>query len=118
VREERVVLEDGVHVAVERRGGGDVAPAQADRAGRRPLEAGDHPQHRRLTRPGRAEQGDELAVGDVQVESVDRDDAARELLADSPQGDGRWTIHELPLPLRGAKPMTPYVYGQDVVALL
>ena len=44
VREERVILEDGVHVALERRHTGDVAAVEQDATGGRPLEAGDHAQ--------------------------------------------------------------------------
>ena len=40
------------------------------------LEAGDDPQRRRLARARRAEQREELAVGDRQVDVVDRDDVA------------------------------------------
>ena len=40
----------------------------------RQLEAGDHPQHGRLARAGRAEHREELAVGDLQVDTVDRGD--------------------------------------------
>ena len=40
------------------------------------LEAGDHAQRRRLARARRAEQREELAVRDVQVDVVDRDDVA------------------------------------------
>ena len=66
VREQRVVLEDGVDVAVVRRDVGDVLAAEQDRAGRRLLEAGDHAQHRRLAGAGRPEQREELAVVDRQ----------------------------------------------------
>jgi hypothetical protein len=48
VREERVVLEDGVHVARVRRQVRDVAAAELDPAGIRPLEARDEAQRRRL----------------------------------------------------------------------
>ena len=54
VREQRVVLEDGVDVAVERRPAGDVLAAEEDPARGRLLEARDHPQHRGLARAGRA----------------------------------------------------------------
>ena len=48
VREERVVLEDGVYVAIKRRNAGHVAPMQEDAPRRRLLESGDHPQGRGL----------------------------------------------------------------------
>ena len=40
------------------------------------LEAGDHAEGRRLARAGGPEQREELALGDVEVEPVDRDDVA------------------------------------------
>ncbi len=51
VREEGVVLEDGVDVAVEGWDAGDILAVEADRALGRDLEAGDHAQRRRLPRP-------------------------------------------------------------------
>ena len=71
VREQRVVLEDGVDRPVERRATGDVRPAELDPALVGPLEAGDHPQRRRLARAGRAEHREELAARDVEVDPVD-----------------------------------------------
>ena len=43
----------------------------ADRAGGRGLEAGDHAQRRGLAAAGGAEEGDELALLDVEVEVAD-----------------------------------------------
>ena len=79
VREERVVLEDGVDrtpVGLEVR---DVVATEHDRAVGRLLEAGDHAQRGRLAAPGRAEQGEELARPDEQVEVVDRGERAEPL---------------------------------------
>ena len=47
----------------------DVRAVDRDRAGGRPLEAGDHPQRRRLAAARRAEERDELAAlgGEVEV---------------------------------------------------
>ena len=53
---------------------------EQDPAGGRQLEAGDHPQGRGLARAGRAEHREELAVADVEVDAVDRDDVAIALL--------------------------------------
>ena len=50
VREQRVVLEHRVHVALVRREAGHVRAVQQDRARGRALEAGDHPQAGRLAR--------------------------------------------------------------------
>ena len=72
VRVEGVVLEDHRDVAVLRRDVGDVAVADADRAAVDLLEAGEHPQAGRLPASGGADQDEELAVGDVEVQRVDR----------------------------------------------
>ena len=71
VREQRVVLEHHRHVALARRPGRDVLAADAQRALGRRLQPGDRTQQRRLAAAGRAEQGEELAVGDRQVDAVD-----------------------------------------------
>jgi hypothetical protein len=71
VREEGVVLEDGVHVAVVRRRVRDVGAVQENLTGGRLLEAGDHAQGRGLPAPGRPEQREELAARHVQVDAVD-----------------------------------------------
>ena len=52
---------------------------EQDPAGGRQLEAGDHPQRRRLARARRAEHREELAVADVEVDAVDGDDVAEAL---------------------------------------
>ena len=80
VREERVALEDGVHLPLVRRRRRHVGAVEQDLAAVRPLEAGDQPQRRRLAATGRSEQREELAAVDVQVDAVDRDDVG-ELLA-------------------------------------
>ena len=59
---------------------GDVVAVDQDLARGRLLEAGDHPQRRRLAAAGRAEQGEELALRDLEVELAHRDEVA-ELLA-------------------------------------
>ena len=69
VREQGVVLEDRVHVAFEGRETGDLLAGQLDPALGRALESGDHPQHGRLARAGRAEHREELAVGYLQIDS-------------------------------------------------
>ena len=53
----------------------------------RPREPGDGVQQRGLAAAGRSEQADELARGDVQIDAIERDDAA-ELLAHAPDLDG------------------------------
>src|SRR5262249_60473005 len=74
VREERIRLEDGVHVALVRRQRGDVDPAQLDPSLGRLLEAADHPQRRRLAAARGAEEREELAAVDVERDAVDGDD--------------------------------------------
>jgi hypothetical protein len=61
MREERVVLEDGVDVPLVRRCGGHVPAVEQDLALGRPLEARDHPQGGRLAATRRPEQREELA---------------------------------------------------------
>ena len=56
VREEGVVLEDRVDVALVGRQPGDVLALELDQARGRRLEAADHPQGRRLAAAGRPEQ--------------------------------------------------------------
>ena len=55
---------------------GDVPAVDQHPAAVGPVEAGDRPQRRRLAAARRAEQGEELAAGDVEVEPVERDDRA------------------------------------------
>ncbi len=66
-----------------RRWGGvsrDVALADHDAARVGPLEAGDHPQRRRLTAARRAEQREELAASDLERDVVDGGDLVERLL--------------------------------------
>ena len=89
VRIERVVLEDHGDVAVLRSRVRDVAAADPDAALVDVLETGEHAQRGRLPRARRADEHHELAVLDVEVESVDsRDVAARDRPA-SPARSGR-----------------------------
>ena len=76
VREERVVLEDGVDVARVGRLLRDVGAAEGDAARVGLLEAGDHTQRRRLSGARRAEEREEFAVGDVQIDVGDSDHVA------------------------------------------
>jgi hypothetical protein len=72
VREQRVVLEHGVDVPGVRRHPGDVAAAELDPPGVRPLEPGDQPEQGGLARTGRPEQSEELARPDLQVDVGER----------------------------------------------
>ena len=80
VREQRVVLEHRVDVALERRHVRDVAAVEQDAAGGRQLEAGDHAQGRGLAAARRPEHREELAVPDLEVDVVHGDDVAETLL--------------------------------------
>ncbi len=71
VREERVVLEHRVDVPLEGGQAGDVLAAELDRARGGGLEARDHPEHGGLAGPRRAQHREELAVGDLEVDSGD-----------------------------------------------
>ena len=79
VREQGVVLKDGVDVPLEGRHRRDVLALEFDASGRRQLEAGDQPQDRGLAGAGRAEHGEEFPVADVQVHAVYRDGVPEDL---------------------------------------
>ena len=91
VREQGVLLEDGVDVAAARGQRGDVDAAEFDHAGRRLLEPRDHPQHRRLARTRRPEDREQLAVADGQVGALDGHHVT-ENLADTDQLD-LWIVN-------------------------
>ena len=71
VRIERVVLEHHGDVALLGRHVVDDARADADLAAGDVLQPGDHAQQRRFAAARRADQDDELAVGDVDVDAMD-----------------------------------------------
>ncbi len=71
VREQRVVLEAHVDLALVGRDADHICATQQDRPGVGLLEAGDHPHRRGLAAARRAEQGDELALGDLERDVVD-----------------------------------------------
>jgi hypothetical protein len=79
VGEERVALEDRVHVPFVRRQARDGPVAEVDRPGTRLLEAADHPQRRRLPAARGPEQREEAALLDLEREVVDRRDAVEAL---------------------------------------
>ena len=72
VRVQRVALEHHGDVAVPRRQHRDVAVADEHVAVVDRLESGEHSQRRRLPAAGGTDQHEELAVGDLEVERVDR----------------------------------------------
>ena len=71
VRVQRVVLEHHRDVAVLRRDVGDIAIADQDVAGVDLFEAGEHAQRGGLSAAGGADENQELAIGDLEVELVD-----------------------------------------------
>jgi len=73
VRVQRIVLEDHCDVAVLGRDTGHVLAADLDGALVDVFEAGKHPQCGALARAAWSDQDDELAVGDVEVERVNRE---------------------------------------------
>jgi hypothetical protein len=87
VREEGVVLEDRVDVALVRRERGDVSAVEIDASVGRRLEPGDHPEARRLAGSRGSEHREEFPRSDVEVDAVDRDDVA-EALADTLEANG------------------------------
>ena len=88
VREQRVILEHGVDVPGVRRHLRDVLAAEFDPPGIRPLEPGDKPQQRGLSRPGRPEQGEELTGPHDEVDTGQRGHLAVPL-AQAGDMDGR-----------------------------
>ena len=82
VREQRVRLEHHVHGLLVRRHVGHVDAVDVDLAAGRPLEAGQHPQQRRLAAARAAEQAEDLLLVDVERDVVDGDELA-ELLRDA-----------------------------------
>ena len=79
VREQRVVLEDGVDAAPVGRDADRVDAADQDRALGRLLEAGEQAQRGRLAAARRAEQREELAAAHGEIDAVDRRDRAEAL---------------------------------------
>ena len=76
MREQRIVLEDRVHVPLVRRHAGHVDAVEDDLPLRGALEPGDHPQRRGLPAARRAEEREELAGSDLQIDAVDRGEVA------------------------------------------
>ena len=79
VREQRVGLEHHVRVAFVGRQARGVRTVHQDPALGRGLEAGEHPQRRRLAAPARPQQREELPASHVEADAVDGDDLAEAL---------------------------------------
>jgi hypothetical protein len=77
VRIERVILEHHRGVALFGRQVVDDAVGNADLAGADVLQSRDHPQQRGLAAPGRADQHDEFAIGDLDIHVMDYMDRAK-----------------------------------------
>ncbi|MNP01130.1 hypothetical protein D3C76_929340 [compost metagenome] len=90
VREQRVVLEHHADVALVRRHVVDRAPGQLDFTGGGGFEAGQHHQAGGLARAGRAKQGEELALADIQVEVFDDQRLAVVALLHTTEADQRF----------------------------
>src|SRR4029453_6876596 len=73
---EGVALENEAGVALPWRLPRDVAPAEANLAGGRRHESGDHPQRRSFAASRRSEEHDELSLADVEIHARDRADIA------------------------------------------
>ena len=84
VREKRVGLEHDAVVALCRRQAGDVAPGQFDAAGGLHLQPRDDAQQCGLAAAAGAQEADEFALRDVEVDALQRAEAA-EVLADAGQ---------------------------------
>src|SRR5437899_8196314 len=73
VAEQRIVLEHEPDLAITRVRVRRIIAVEGDRSRVRCLEPGNHPQQRRLAGAGWAEQCQQLAGGDCQIDIVDRD---------------------------------------------
>ena len=80
VRKQRVALEHGVHVALERLLIGHVGAGKQNLARRGLLKAGNHAQRRRLARAGRAQNRQELALLHIDGQVLDHMVLAVELV--------------------------------------
>ncbi len=98
VRIERVALEHHGDVAVTRIGRGDVLVVDQHTAGGRRVEAGENAQRGALARAGRAEQGEELARLDVEIDALQRGELAVHL-DDVAKTDLTLAAHRRPPPL-------------------
>ena len=78
-RIERILLQHQSHVALGRAPIGNIDAVDEHLARGRLLEPGDQAQRRRLAGAGLAEQHEELAVGDVEIEVLQRGVAAEGL---------------------------------------
>ncbi|MCY1227101.1 hypothetical protein D9M72_393610 [compost metagenome] len=76
---ERIGLEDHGEAAVGGRHGVDDLAVDGKLAARRPVETGDHAQQRGLAAARRADEDDELAVPNLQVDVMDDVDGAERL---------------------------------------
>ena len=88
VGEQRIALKHRVRRALVGREADHVLAVDQNPPRGRLLEAGDHPQGRRLAAAARAEQGEELPLADVQVEIAHRDQVA-EVLAHAVEANRR-----------------------------
>ena len=79
MRIESVGLEDHRQAALGRRRIRHVDAVDADLAAGHVLEPGDQPQERRLAAAGRADEDDELAILDLEIERGNDDDVAKRL---------------------------------------
>src|SRR5215218_6661916 len=86
MREERVALEDGVDRALVRRALRHVDPVEKDLPLGRLLEPAQHAQRGGLPTARRAEEREELAGFDLEVDAVDGGDAV-EVLAETDDGN-------------------------------
>src|SRR5690606_31095496 len=103
VRVQRVRLEHHRDVPVLRRLLVDPLAVDAQLTAGDVLQAGDHVQRRRLPAAGRADQDDELAVGDVDADLGDRKGAVRVPLAHLVQND---LSHNYPFTAPDVSPAT------------
>ena len=74
---------------------GDVDAVELDGAARRPAQAGDEVEERRLPGPVRADHGEQLAIEDLELDIGD-DRCAADVEPEIPRGEDRGCAHALP----------------------
>jgi hypothetical protein len=91
MRKERIVLKDHAEVALLRRLRGDLLVRYDYRAGIGSLEAGDHPQQRRLAAAARPQQHEYLTLGYFERE-IFEDGLIPKALVEGGKGEKGWHV--------------------------
>ena len=104
MRKQRVALEHDADIAPVRRHMSDVAPGKRDRASVRRREAGDGAQQGGLAAAGWAEQGDQLAAPDREIDAIEHGGRAEALRNGADDEMRRRLAHVISLLQRSTQP--------------